>query len=73
MNARKIDLMHQTFGKTDGKICGACKNLESIFTGKRTISKCKVYGKTSSEATDWAKKWAACGLYGKEWNGNEIM
>lgn len=23
------------------------------------------YGASASAATDWAKKWAACGLYGK--------
>jgi hypothetical protein len=37
------------------------------------LRKCKVYGITSSEASDWANKYEACGMFNKEWNGNPII
>ncbi len=37
------------------------------------LRKCTVYGATHSEASDWRKKYVACGMYDKEWNGVEII
>jgi hypothetical protein len=28
---------------------------------------------TRSEATDWAQSWLACGLYNKEYSGEQVM
>ena len=72
MALRKIDLMHRQFGKCDGHTCGECSNLESSLYDRRYY-KCKVYGNTRSEASDWAKRWLACGLFNKPWGDKPIM
>ena len=72
MALRKIDLMHRQFGKCDGHTCGECSNLESSIYDRRYY-KCKVYGNTRSEASDWAKRWLACGLFNKPWEDKPIM
>ena len=69
---RKIDLMYRVFGKCDGHKCKDCTNLDKSFYDT-TYYKCKVYGCSRSEATDWRLKWGACGMYNKTWNGGEIV
>lgn len=70
MAVRKIDLMHQMFGTADGK-CGDCCH---FVQGKYwTFRKCEVYGVTRSEASDWAKRWKACGLKNKETNHENVI
>lgn len=71
-HTRKIDLMHQQFGATEHK-CGECPNLVRLRPGKEYLYKCKVYGITSSEASDWTKCWSACGMFNKEYEGRQIM
>ena len=66
MAIRKIDLMHDLFGFADGT-CGECSNLVCCIRDNRCY-KCKVYGISSSEATDWALRWQACGLKNKPVN-----
>ncbi len=68
MALRKIDLMHRQFGKCDGHTCGECSNLT-----EHCYYKCRVYGVTSSEASDWAKRWLACGLFNKPWGNKPII
>ena len=70
---RKIDLMHQLFGKKTMYKCKECNNLCSFRYRTKSLRKCKVYGITSSEASDWAYKYEACGMFNKEWNGNPII
>lgn len=70
MALRKIELMHRVFGKTDGHCCRECSNLTE---GNWGHTKCKVYGNTSSEASDWAKRWLACGMFNKPYTGGPIM
>ena len=66
---RKIGLMHREFGKKSGThICKECSNF--IPGGYK---KCKVYGVSASEATDWANSYEACGMFNKEWNGHPII
>ena len=72
MALRKIDLMHREFGKMYGNTCGECSNLTEHRYDKRYY-KCKVYGCTSSEASDWAKKWLACGMFNRSWGDKPIM
>ena len=72
MALRKIDLMHRTFGKCEGHTCGECSNLEEHRYDKRYY-KCRAYGSSNSEASDWAKRWLACGLFNKPWDGKPIM
>lgn len=36
------------------------------------VRKCKAYGATCSTKSDWAKRWEACGLFGKEVSGQVV-
>lgn len=72
MAARKINLMHQMFGTAAGK-CGDCDHLVEGRYHDRMLRKCEVYGLTHSEASDWAKRWNACGLFNKETNHKNVM
>lgn len=63
---RKIDLMYATFGiDTQCRRCKDCPCLVRVIPTSRAYYKCSVYGASSSEATDWAGKWTACGRFGK--------
>lgn len=73
MALRKIDLMHRVFGKCDGHTCGECSNLIEQRYNKRIYRKCKAYGVTDSEASDWSKRWQGCGLFNKPWGDKPIM
>ena len=70
MAIRKIDLMYRCFGKCPGHACRECSNL---IKGSWDHSKCKVYGNTRSEASDWAQRWEACGMFNKTWNRGPVM
>lgn len=61
---RKIERMWQRYGKVEDKKCGDCQHM-IIKYGDQPASyfKCKFYGTSSSEATDWRKKYIACGLW----------
>lgn len=65
MFGRKIMYMHRQFGKDSTHRCGDCPNLRISKWGRKTRYKCAAYGVTLSAATDWAKRWTACGLYGE--------
>ena len=69
---RKIDLMHKCFGRFPGHTCGECSNLHERRYDK-VYRKCTVYGISASEATDWAKRWEACGIFNKEYCGEPIV
>lgn len=61
----KSERMWQMYGKRSDKICGTCGYL--IRRGPEhdpeVYFKCERYGISSSVATDWRKKWIACGLW----------
>ena len=66
--------MHYYFGKdSENHICKDCSNFVKEQYHTRILQKCKVYGLTHSEATDWAQKYKACGMFNKVWNGNNII
>ena len=69
---RKLELMHEIFGECSGHRCGECSNLER-FMSSRSIFKCRAYGITWSEASDWRKKWTACGLFDTPYDGPPAM
>lgn len=73
MAIRKQQIMYKHFGMCDGHLCGECSNLEDGWFGKKHLFKCKVYGVTSSEASDWAKRWLACGMFNKTYTGRPII
>lgn len=73
MAIRKIDLMYRLFGKCSGHACRECSNLVKIRANDRPLSKCKVYGETSSEASDWVQRYEACGMFNKPWDKQPVM
>ena len=64
---RKIDRMHELFGVKFGEKCRDCMHLKG---GVNEYRKCEVYGDSASEATDWALKYTACGLFNEVWKGD---
>ena len=64
MADRKLAAMHKEYGKAHGYKCGDCPHLTRSGTRPGVMHyKCKAYGISSSEATDWACSWPACGLH----------
>lgn len=65
MADRKITAMHREYGKDIAHKCADCSNICIYVTSSHTQYKCMAYGVSASAATDWAKRWTACLLYGK--------
>lgn len=61
MARKKGDMMRYLFGIGEGT-CKDCANLMTFCAGKRRAYKCRVYGLTSSAATDWKLSEIACGM-----------
>jgi hypothetical protein len=61
---KKIYAMYELYGSSADPeaACRTCGNLVTI-KGNRTFYKCRCYGESASEATDWRCSWHACGLY----------
>ena len=70
---KKIDLMHKQFGTCQGHACKECSNFVRGRYHDMMLRKCQVYGLTHSEASDWAGKWAACGMFNQEYSGRPII
>lgn len=73
MTVRKINLMHRMFGINQDRKCGDCDHFVEYNYRTKHLKKCECYGCTRSEASDWAKKWQACGLYNKPYDGTDII
>lgn len=73
MIARKIELMHEVFGKDPEHKCNECSNFICYRWNHKNYYKCKVYADTDSEASDWRIKYIACGMFNQEWSGKPIM
>ena len=67
MVKKKIDAMRAEYGSAAG-FCRDCRNFVSVRYHDRILRKCAAYGITHSEASDWAGKWLACGLYGVDFD-----
>ena len=65
MKQKPIELMHYFFGKSKEGACGTCCNLREVQYNDRRFRKCVAYGGFHSSKADWAKRWPACGFYGK--------
>ena len=65
MALRKLALMHRFFGVLDGHTCRECSTFINGKYHDKVFCKCKVYGLTHSEATDWAGRWMACGAFNR--------
>jgi hypothetical protein len=60
---KKIDSMHESYGKKEGFTCKECSNLRVYDYHGKKYKKCSFYGITHSEATDWAYSFTACGMH----------
>lgn len=65
MADRKITAMHREYGIDNAHKCVNCQNFCIYATKSRMLYKCMAYGVSASAATDWSKRWTACGMYGK--------
>lgn len=65
MPDRKLAAMHKEYGRAYGLRCDGCPSLVLNRGHTRNYYKCKAYGDSASEATDWARSWPACGLHGQ--------
>lgn len=70
---KKIDRMHAMFGVEPCHKCGECCNFVSFRYMSKTLRKCRAYGLTHSQASDWAKRWVACGLFDQEYTGRKVI
>lgn len=65
--AKPLIAMHSTHGHgpVEAK-CGQCTHLHQHQVGYSRFFKCHIYGRTGSNASDWRKKWEACGRFQAE-------
>ena len=56
----QIERMRKLYGTNYARECRDCVN---FIRGE--YNKCARYGITLSEASDWAGRWTACGMFGK--------
>ena len=70
---RKIDAMHSLFGVRPEYRCEYCTNLITGYYRGIFLRKCTVYGATHSDATDWRRKYVACGLFDREYKGTAVI
>ncbi len=63
--SEKLAIMHRRYGKEFHHRCSKCIHHMDGFND-RPNHKCKVFGVSMSEATDFASDGIACGLYDKE-------
>lgn len=64
-----IEIMHKFFGSGNpSDKCKDCKNLVG-----HTWYKCRIYGETSSAASDWRKKWNSCAMFNMPYDGVPII
>jgi len=69
---RKIFAMHRRFGTCGVLRCKDCDHLCSYEYRRSRYYKCRLYGMSCGEGTDWKSSYQACGMYNvkqdmKEW------
>lgn len=71
---RKIGLMYSFFGiDHENRQCKNCNHFHRYMYHDKYYRKCDVYGETNSEASDWAGKNIACGMFNKEYHGGSTI
>lgn len=63
MKERKIDVMYRRFGKRTGMRCKECRHCLKVEYHGKHYYKCKMYGVSRGEGTDWKASSTACGLF----------
>jgi len=67
LNGRKIDAMWRKFGGGPRDTqCRTCEHCVKYSPTDRHYWKCRLYGVTGGESTDWRLYWPACGMYNRE-------
>jgi hypothetical protein len=61
----RLAMMHRRHGAKPGHTCGNCYHLQEHRYG-RVIYKCGLSRSSMSAATDWRRKWPACGKWQAE-------
>jgi hypothetical protein len=62
--SRGLAAMHLNHGRALGKRCGDCVHLVRVHGDHQIVPfKCTEYRISNSAASDWRKKWDACGLF----------
>lgn len=74
LNGRKIEAMYRKYGPgPDGKTCADCDNCVRYSPTDRHYWKCRLYGISGGESTDWRLKWPACGMFDMEADGPPVI
>ena len=68
MTVKKILLMHEMFGMAPG----TCKQCYNFIPANGGYSKCRIYGVSHSEATDWNNRFPACGKKNQYYGGGPV-
>jgi hypothetical protein len=71
MIKRKIEAMYERYGKKEEHSCPECCNFIEITYHDKTYFKCKIYGISGGEGTDWRRKYKACGIFNCHFGKNE--
>lgn len=72
-STRKIQYMWMRFGNVNDHKCKECCHFTRFKYHDYKYSKCRVYGDTASQATDWSGRNIACGMFNKPYDGVEII
>ena len=72
-SVRKIQYMWMRFGNVNDHKCKECCHFTRFRYHDYKYYKCKVYGDTASQATDWSGRNIACGMFNKPYDGVEII
>lgn len=59
----RLNDMHRIHGRDDGHRCGQCAYLVHVGNGRRSYTKCSLNRISRCHATDWCKRWPACGKF----------
>lgn len=62
----RLALMYRTFNRDERHKCGDCAHLLVHAHGEKRYFKCQYYKMSCGAATDWRKKWVACGKWEKK-------
>jgi hypothetical protein len=60
---RQAEMVRRHGSGSDGATCGECASLIRVGGNTRNYRKCRRYGMSCAESTDWRAKWAACGVF----------
>ena len=59
----RLGTMYRRYGMNKEHTCGECTHLTKVQGHTKAYYKCGLYSLSSSETSDWRKKWIACGSW----------